>query len=102
MTPEGKVKQKLDRWLDKNMPGHWRVKPRGGPFGKQGCPDVLICWRGLFIAIEVKSDDGSASAMQMANLRAIQKSGGIAAILHGFDENRLNAILVAVHAKLGD
>jgi len=94
MTPEGKVKRKLDQWLDQNLPGHWRVKPRGGPFGKAGCPDILICWRGIFIAIEVKAEGGEASPLQMMNLKMIQKAGGIAALLHGFDTNRLNSILV--------
>lgn len=88
-TPEGKVKRKLDEWLDANMPGHWKVKPRGGPFGKAGCPDVLICWQGVFIAIEVKSDVGEPSALQIMNLKMIQKAGGVAVLLRGYDVNRL-------------
>lgn len=99
-TPEGKVKRKLDEWLDKHMPTHWRVKPRGGPFGKAGCPDVLICWQGIFVAIEVKSDTGEASAMQMMNLRLIQRAGGIAVLLRGYDLERLEAMLEAVNKKL--
>lgn len=98
-TPEGKVKRKIDEWLNQWMPGHWKVKPRGGPFGKAGCPDILICWMGIFIGIEVKSDTGEASAMQMMNLKMIQKAGGIAALVRGFDVPRLIAIRTAVIAK---
>lgn len=101
-TPEGKVKRKLDEWLDINMPGHWRVKPRGGPFGKAGCPDVLICWRGIFIAIEVKSEEGEVSALQMMNLKTIKIAGGISAVLRGYDKLRLNAIKNAALQKLYD
>jgi hypothetical protein len=100
-TPEGKVKRKLDEWLAANMPGHWKVKPRGGPFGKAGCPDVLICWRGIFIAIEVKSDTGEPSALQIMNLKMIQKAGGVAALLRGHDVERLEAVKLAVLTKLG-
>lgn len=92
MTPEGKVKEKVKRWLDTHMPNHWRVMPRGGPFGKAGCPDILICWRGVFIAIETKSDDGELSALQLMNLKKIQAAGGVAAVVKGFDEARLYKI----------
>lgn len=91
-TPEGRAKAKARQWLKDNLPGHWYVSPRGGPFGKAGCPDWLICWMGVFIAIEVKSDVGELSAMQLANLRQIQKAGGVAAVLKGYDVVRLQAI----------
>ena len=82
------------------MPGHWRVSPRGGPFGKQGCPDDLLCWQGVFIAIEIKSDVGDPSAIQMSNLKLIQKAGGVAAIVRGYDVARLEAIKRAVMEKV--
>lgn len=99
MTPEGKAKQRIGRWLDANMPSHWRVMPRGGPFGKIGCPDILICWMGIFVAIEVKSESGQASGAQMAQLKLIQQAGGVAAIVRGFDEARLIQIKELVLAK---
>lgn len=92
MTPEGKVKEQVKTWLDANMPGHWRVMPRGGPFGKMGCPDILICWRGIFIAIEVKSNVGTTTPVQMVQLKKIQEAGGIAAVLMGFQLLKLKAI----------
>lgn len=100
MTPEGKVKEKIKRWLDLNMPGHWRVMPRGGPFGKAGCPDILICWQGIFIAIEVKSDEGDPTPLQIANLKQIKNAGGVAALVRGYDIVRLNSILATVHLKV--
>ena len=97
-TPESKVKLKIDKWLDANMPDHWKVKPRGGPYGKAGCPDILICWRGIFVAIEVKSDVGEPTALQIMNLKMIQKAGGVAALVRGFDVARLEAIKTRVLA----
>jgi hypothetical protein len=99
MTPEGKAKEKIKRWLDINMPGHWRVMPRGGPFGKAGCPDILICWLGIFIAIEVKSDTGDPSALQIMNLKKIQAAGGVAALVRGYDVQRLEAIKALAMSK---
>jgi hypothetical protein len=99
-TPEGKVKIKIDKWLDENLPGNWRVKPRGGPFGKGGCPDILICWKGIFIAIEVKADDGTATDLQMVQLRKIAQAGGVAALVKGFDLEKLALVKGAAVAMV--
>ena len=40
-------------------------------------PDVLVCYKGLFIAFELKSADGTLTGGQRKNLRHIQKAGGI-------------------------
>lgn len=101
MTEEGKVKEWLHyTWLPKHMPGHWRVSPRGGPFGKIGCPDDIICWHGIFIAIEVKAPGGKPTPPQLAQLRMIIKAGGIGAVLIGRDEVKMQLILKAVNDKL--
>lgn len=101
MTPEGSVKVWARKQYDILFPGHWRVSPRGGPFGKAGCPDDLLCWMGIFIAIEVKSLEGEVSALQKLSLKEIQAAGGVAAILRGKDLNRLLAIRNAVMKKAG-
>lgn len=102
MTPEGSVKVWAKKQYEILFPGHWRVSPRGGPFGKAGCPDDIICWMGTFIAIEVKSSEGSPSALQMLALKEIQAAGGIAAILRGKDLNRLIAIRNKVLERVRD
>ena len=95
MTPEGKVKSWCRRKggaFDKYFPGHKRVSPRGGPFAATGVCDDILCWRSLFIAIEVKSDTGEATALQLDFLREVIAAGGVAAVLKGRDEARLAAI----------
>lgn len=99
MTPEGKAKAKIRQWYKDNLPGHWRVSPRGGPFGKAGCPDDLLCWHGIFIGIEIKSDVGELSALQKLGLKQIAEAGGVAAVVRGYDVPRLEAIKKAVLAK---
>lgn len=99
-TPESKVKRKIDEWLVKRMPGHWQVKPRGGPFGKIGCPDQLICWHGFFVAIEAKSAEGHATDAQIAQLKLITKAGGVAAVVKGYDVARLEKIRELVLLKV--
>ena len=105
MTPEGKVKQwcrRKDGAFDKWFPGHKRVSPRGGPFAANGVCDDILCWQGIFVAIEVKSADGSATALQLDFLREVQAAGGVAAVLKGKDEHKLLAIRNAVIRKIDE
>lgn len=42
-----------------------------------GIPDILCCYQGLFIGIEVKIGDNKPSAAQGIQMRAIQSANGI-------------------------
>lgn len=45
---------------------------------KAGVPDILACYKGVFLAIEVKTGVYKVSALQEANLRLIADAGGLA------------------------
>ena len=47
MTPEGKVKKKVKEYL-KSI-GAWYYMPVSNGMGRAGCPDILLCYKGLFI-----------------------------------------------------
>jgi hypothetical protein len=100
MTPEGKVKAWAVGQYDKVFPGHWRMAPRGGPFGKAGTGDHVICWGGVFIMIEVKSLEGTTTPLQLNCLRAVIAAGGVAAVLKGKDLAKLHAVQRAALAKM--
>lgn len=46
-----------------------------------GIPDLIICLNGLFVAVELKKEDGKPSALQLYNIEQIKKSNGQAIIL---------------------
>jgi len=109
-TPEGKVKdwlygskQKPGK-LFQYFPGAWVYKPPGGFFGRAGTADCILCWRGIFVAIEIKAayEDGGKepTALQLRSLRDVISAGGVGAVLRGKDEQRLAAIKTAVLDKL--
>lgn len=50
---------------------------------RDGIPDLLICHKGIFIAIEVKTDIGRISPLQEHNITKIQDAGGQAYIVKG-------------------
>lgn len=98
-TPESKAKRKNQAWLEVHMPGHVRISPRGGPFGQAGVSDWLICWMGVFIALEVKSDDGDLTPLQLHFLKRVQAAGGIGAVIRGHDVKRLEAVRLLAFTK---
>ena len=53
MTPEGRVKKKIKEYLVTT--GAWYYMPVSNGMGRVGCPDILVCYKGHFLAFEVKS-----------------------------------------------
>lgn len=100
MTPEAVVKQWAYKKLKCLYPEAWQYSPPGGPFGRAGVPDRLLCIRGHFVAIEVKAPGGKLTARQLHELKAIQLAGGIAAVLEGRDESKFHRIVRAIEARI--
>ena len=76
--PETLFKERVVRRL-KEIPGLWVEKIQ--QVGIRGTPDLLICYRGYFIAWELKTDRGRVEPLQQFKLDEIEKSGGIARIV---------------------
>lgn len=101
MTPEAKVKQWLKKRMRENYPTCASYWPPGGAFGKAGMPDSIWCVKGIYVAIEVKSPVGKATKLQIKRLKEIKEAGGVAAVIHGCDEGKLQCIFYAID-KLSD
>jgi hypothetical protein len=75
--------------------GCYVAKIHGGLYGTAGIPDLLVCWKGTFIGLEVKRPGGAgATPQQAAQLEGIKRAGGTSAVVRSFDEALavLNAI----------
>ncbi len=57
------------------------IKVWGGGYQRSGIPDLIICLKGEFIAIELKNEEGKPSPLQIYNIDKIKQSGGQAFIL---------------------
>ena len=55
---------------------------------KKGVPDILACYRGFFLGIEVKTPTtrSNVSKLQEYNLRQIDKAGGLCGIAVEFSD----------------
>ena len=99
-TPEGKVKDFVKKYMIKTFPGAWVYSPPGSVFGRAGTPDLLYLWRGVMIAIEVKSDVGKLQDSQKHQLELLAKNGAVSAVIYGKDKTKLSLIHLAVMKKL--
>lgn len=80
MQPEYRIVQKIRKLI--RARGGWVVKIHGGAYQDAGTPDLLVCYKGRFIAVEVKTARGVARPEQRVAQRAIVKAGGYALITH--------------------
>jgi hypothetical protein len=77
MTPEGKIKAKLDKML-KSKERLFYFPPQAGPFGSSGIPDRIVCFRGFYLGIECKADEKKPmTGLQLRAMRQIEEAGGI-------------------------
>lgn len=53
----------------------------GGGFQSAGIPDVLACYKGKFIGLELKVGKNKPSAIQLAKVKMINDAGGIALVV---------------------
>ena len=87
MASEKNFENKIKAYLKEK--GAWYIKYwGGGNFTKAGIPDLLICYKGKFIAVEVKAENGKPSELQLYHIRKIKEAGGKAFLLYpkNFDE----------------
>lgn len=68
--------------------GIWYTKIHQQGRGRRGVPDLLCCYQGQFLAIEVKGERGIVSRDQDRELAAISDSGGHAIVATSVDDVR--------------
>ena len=53
-------------------------KEHGGPYGTSGVPDIICCYKGRFLGLEVKLPTGALTELQKRAIEKINLAGGIA------------------------
>lgn len=86
MGEEKRFEIQVKKWLKEH--NAWFVKTWSNGTQRAGLPDLIICWKGRFIGIELKAENGRASELQKYELEQIRKAGGVGLILKpsGFEE----------------
>lgn len=84
---ESQLVETIKKYL-KTVPELFFWKEHGGQFGTAGIPDLVVCYRGRFLAFEVKTPRGKSTVLQTATIRQIMRAGGIATIVRSVGEVR--------------
>ena len=80
MTPEAKVKKKVVDVLKKN--GAYYFFPATGGYGRSGVPDIVSCYRGVFVAIECKAGTNKPTPLQEAEMGKIKQAQGFVLVVN--------------------
>lgn len=85
MTPEGKVKEAVRKYLKAN--DVWFYQPVQNGMGRVGIPDFICCYNGTFIAIETKAPGklSGVTANQQRVIDEIKSHGGLALVVDSLD-----------------
>lgn len=66
--------------------GAYVFKVVGSPYQQRGTPDLLVCWRGRFIGIELKVPGQEATPMQYHEIYKIEEAGGCGAVVWSMED----------------
>lgn len=82
---EKTIEKNIKEYL-KTIDGLFFWKVFSGMYCTAGIPDIVCCYKGRFIAFEVKAPDGKLTALQDATIKKIREAGGVAEVVRSVDE----------------
>lgn len=92
MTSEGRIKADIRRYLT-GVGAFWS-NVQGGAGSKPGDPDMVVCYKGRYIGLEAKTEDGRQSPIQKVREAEIKSAGGVYAVVRSVSD--VKEILEAV------
>lgn len=76
---ESAFQAKVVRYL--RTKGAYVLNVAGGSQVPKGTPDLLVCYKGRFMALELKTDTGRTTALQKEKICEIRKADGYSRVL---------------------
>lgn len=61
-------------------------KEHGGQFGTAGIPDIIVCYKGRFIAFECKRPGNKPTLLQSITIKKIILAGGMAFVITSLEQ----------------
>ena len=83
---ETRIVRKILESLSEAFQGSYFRKIHGNPYQHAGIPDIIGCVDGFFIGLEVKTDEGKASQLQILEGKSILTSGGVFGVVRSPEE----------------
>lgn len=103
--PEAQIQRQVLDYLrlrripaTRNQAGHVRVGSSWINLGSPGWPDIIACWRGRFLGIEVKRPDEMPTTLQDKVHAELKAAGAMIWVVHNIQD--LIAALKALDKKV--
>ena len=78
-TKESKLEEEVEKFMrDK---GIWQLARYQAQASQYGIPDRLYLYKGYLLGLELKTDEGKPTKLQLKKIDEINKNGGIALIV---------------------
>jgi len=81
---EADIQTQIVKWCRTN--GIWIVKYPGGIFGTTGTPDLILCLKGRFVALEVKTTKGRLTKMQELTKTRLISAGAVCETVRSLED----------------
>ncbi|RKY10339.1 MAG: VRR-NUC domain-containing protein [Planctomycetota bacterium] len=98
MTSEATIQALILKFLRTLGPACWVIK--AAVCNERGVPDILCCYRGRFVGLEVKTAKGRISGPQRVQNERIAAAGGRAVVVRSVAAVR--AVLGTIDRKVDD
>ena len=82
---ESQLIQNIRKYLQ-SLPECFFWKEHGGQYGTAGIPDIIVCHKGRFIALEAKVGRNQPTRLQAATIEQIKRAGGKAEVVRTVEE----------------
>lgn len=83
-TKESKLEEEVERLLQRK--GIWQLARYQAQSNQNGLPDRLYLYNGYLLGLELKTDEGEPTKLQLRKIDEINKNGGIALIIRSAKE----------------
>jgi hypothetical protein len=72
--------------LLRTLPDSYFWRQGATPYGRAGVSDIIGCWDGQFVAMEVKVGDNKPTPAQYNFLQNIKQTGGLTLVPYSLDD----------------
>lgn len=85
-TEESKLEQEVEKFMiEKRI---WQLARFQAQYNQNGLPDRLYLYKGLLLGLELKTDKGVPTILQLRKLKEINDNGGLGLIVRSVDDVR--------------
>lgn len=80
---ESKIQRQIIAFLKRKKVYHFRFQAQSN---LNGLPDIICLYKGFFLGLELKKEDGKPTGLQLRKIKTINENGGIGVIIRSVEE----------------